>query len=110
MYCALLGTFGMTGYYADLLQGNIPDWLAIGIFILPLVLIVFVQRNEAPDRLVNLTHLLAAIWFMTLALGMELGHWIGYQPEGMALYRVLGHLSWTFAWAGIYRRARAVRH
>jgi hypothetical protein len=43
---------------------------------------------------------------MALAVGMEVGLLLGYAPSGSVLYRVLAHLGWTFAWAGIYRRAR----
>ena len=105
-YSALISVFGLTGYYSELVRPFVPAWLAVGVLIMPIVVILFVQFGELPDRLVARCHLLAAFWFMTLALGMELGHVLGYQPRGLTLYRVLAHIGWTFAWAGIYRRAR----
>ncbi len=109
-FCALISVFGLTGYYADLLRPHVPDWVGVGLLIVPLVVIVFIQWGEAPGRLVGATHIFAASWFMALALGMETGILLGYAPRGSTLYRVLAHLGWTFAWAGIYRRARAHTH
>jgi hypothetical protein len=108
-YCALLSVFGLTGYYADLLRGYVPDWVGVGLLIAPLIIIVFIQWGEAPDRFVAISHLIAALWFMTLALEMEIGHVFRHDPTGSVFYRILAHLGWTFAWAGIYRRARLSR-
>jgi hypothetical protein len=109
LYCAIISLFGLTGYYADLFRKFLPDWLGVGLLIAPLAVIVFIQWEELPDRTVAIAHSAAASWFMLLALGMEAGHLLGYVPKGTILYRVLAHLGWTFAWAGIYRRARASR-
>jgi hypothetical protein len=109
-YCALVSVFGLTGYYADLLRPHVPHWVGVGLLIAPLVVVVFIQWGEAPDRLVAGAHIIAAAWFMALALGMEVGILLGYEPRGAGLYRVLAHLGWTCAWAGIYRRARARMH
>jgi hypothetical protein len=106
-YCALISIFGLTGYYADLLRPHVPDWLGVGLLIAPIIIIVFIQWGEAPDRLVVAAHTLAASWFMALALGMEVGILLGHEPNGSAFYRILAHLGWAFAWAGIFRRARA---
>jgi hypothetical protein len=108
-YCALISLFGITGYYSDLLRQRVPDWVAVGLFMAPILIILFIQWGEAPNRVVVASHIIAASLFMTLALGMEIGHFLGYQPEGSGFYRILAHLGWTFAWAGIYRRARAPR-
>lgn len=105
-YCALISTFGITGYYSDILRHRIPDWLAVGIFILPIIILVFIQYGEAPNRAVAISHIIAATWFMLLAVGMEIGHLLGYEPKGFTLYRCLAHIGWTFAWIGVYRRAR----
>ena len=106
-YCALVSVFGLTGYYADLLRPHVPDWVGVGLLIAPVVVIVFIQWGEAPVRLVAAAHIFAASWFMALALGMEVGILLGYEPRGTGLYRILAHLGWACAWAGIYRRARA---
>jgi hypothetical protein len=108
-YCALISVFGLTGYYSDVLRGHVPDWIGVGLLIAPIVVIVFVQWGEAPDRVVAIAHFTAALWFMILAIGMEVGHLFGYDPKGSVFYRILAHLGWTFAWAGIYRRARLSR-
>ncbi len=106
-YCALISVFGLTGYYADLLRPHVPDWVGVGLLIAPIVIILFIQWHEAPNRLVAAAHIFAASWFMALALGMEIGILLGYEPRGSGFYRILAHLGWTFAWAGVYRRARA---
>jgi hypothetical protein len=106
-YCALVSVFGLTGYYADILRPHVPDWVGVGLVIAPLVIILFIQWGEARDRFVAAAHIFAASWFMALALGMEIGILLGYAPRGSGFYRVLAHLGWTCAWAGIYRRARA---
>jgi len=106
IYCALISVFGVTGYYSDLLRPLVPDWVGVGVLIAPIVIILFVQWGEFPDRVVAACHIIAASWFMILALGMELGHLIDYQPQGSGFFRILAHLGWTFAWAGIFRRAR----
>ncbi len=99
-YCAVVSLFGVTAYYADLLRLLVPDWIGLGLLIAPIVVIVFIQYGEAPDRFVAATHILVAAWFMTLAVGMEVGHWLGYSPRGTLFYRVLAHLGWTFAGLG----------
>ncbi len=107
-YCAVVSLFGLTAYYADLLRRLVPDSIGVGLLIAPIVMVVFIQYGEAPNRFVAAAHIVAASWFMALALGMEVGHWLGYSPRGTLFYRVLAHLGWTFAWLGIYRRARAL--
>ena len=104
--CALISIFAITGFYSDLLRRFIPDWAAVAIFISPVIIILFVQWGEAPDRVVAVSHLIATAVFTLFALGMEVSHFLGFQPEGAYLYRLLAHLGWTFAWAGIHRRAR----
>ena len=106
LYCALMTVFGLTGYYSDLLRPRVPDWIAVAVLIAPVVIILFIQWGEVPDRVVALSHIIAASLFMVLALGMEIGILLGYEPKGSAFYRILAHLGWSFAWAGIYRRAR----
>ena len=106
-YCALISVLGLTGYYADLFRPHVPDWVGLGVLVAPLIIIVFIQWGEAPDRVVAAAHISAASWFMALALGMEVGILLGYEPRGAVFYRVVAHLGWTCAWAGIYRRARA---
>jgi len=105
-YCALISVFGVTGYYSDLLRPLVQDWVGVGVLIAPIVIILFVHWGEFPDRVVATCHIIAASWFMILALAMELGHLLDYQPQGSGFYRILAHLGWTSAWAGIFRRAR----
>src|SRR5262245_1019892 len=88
-YCALISMFGLAGYYSDVLRGHVPDWVAVGLLMVPMIVIIFVQWGETPDRVVAIAHLAAAVWFMTLALGMEVGHLFGYEPRGLAFYRIL---------------------
>ena len=109
LYCAIISTFGITGYYSDLLKPHVPAWVAVGLFTAPLAAIVFIQWGEQDGRIVAATHIIAASWFMVLSLGMELGGFLRYTPEGSTLFRVLAHLGWSFAWAGVYGRARAYR-
>ena len=106
--CALISIFAITGYYADLLRRLMPEWAAVAVLLSPITIILFVQWGEAPDRVVAVSHIVATAIFTLFALGMELASFLGYQPEGAGVYRLLAHLGWTFAWAGIYRRARVV--
>jgi hypothetical protein len=106
---AIWGACAFAGYYSDLLQPHVPAWLAVGVFILPVLILNFVRPGEAPDRLVIVTHRFAAALFLVLAAGMEIGSWRGYRPEGLAFYRVLAHLAWTFSWAGVLKDVRARR-
>ena len=105
-FCALMSILAITGFYSDLLRQFLPDSAAVAIFITPVILILFVQWGEAPKRVVAASHLIATAVFTLFALGMEVSQFLGYQPEGAILYRLLAHVGWTFAWAGIYRRAR----
>lgn len=107
LYCAVISVFGLTGYYADLLRPHVPAWVAVGLLMAPVAVIVFIQWGELSDRLVAMAHMLAALWFMSLAVGMEVGILLGHRPEGTGLFRVFAHVGWTFAWAGILRRAWA---
>ncbi len=110
VYCAIISVFGLTGYYSGLLRGHIPDWVGVGLLMAPLAILVLIRWGEAPDRIVAMAHRFAAGWFMILALGMEVvGHLSRYNPEGVLLYRILAHLGWTLAWAGVYRKARSLR-
>ena len=105
LYCAIISLFGITGYYADLLLARVPDWVAVGVFTLPVMIVIFVQWGELPDRLVACFHLFAASLFLAAAVGMEIGHWLGYRPEGSTFFRILAHVGWTFSWGGILRCA-----
>ena len=108
--CAVASVLGLTGYYSDLLRRLVPDWVAVGLFIAPIGIVLSIQWGEVPDRIVAAAHTIAASWFMILALGMEVGLLLGYQPRDSGLFRVLAHVGWTFAWAGVYRQARAYSH
>jgi hypothetical protein len=101
LLCALLGTFAFAGYYSDILKPFIPAWLAVGIFTLPVIVLVFVQRGEVPDRILARAHLAAAALFLILAAGMEAGSFWGHRPKELTLYRIMAHLSWSFAWGGV---------
>ncbi len=102
---AVFGTFAFAGYYSDLLKPFMPDWLAVGIFVLPVAILVFVNWGEMPDRIVSIVHISAAVLFLLLAAGMEVGSFLDYRPEGLTLYRILAHLAWTFSWAGVVKEA-----
>jgi len=106
-YCAMISTFGLAGYYSELLRRFVPDWVGVGLIMAPLVTILLIPWGEFPDRVVAVTHTVAASWFMILAVGMEVGGLLGYEPRDSGLFRVMAHVGWTFAWGGIYRRARA---
>jgi len=105
-YCALISVFGLTGYYADFLHGLVPDWVGVALLIAPVLIIIFIQWGEAPARVVAASHIIAASWFMILAIGMEIGILLGHEPKGSDFFRILAHFGWTFAWAKIYRQAR----
>lgn len=106
LYCAMLSLLGLTGYYADILRYHLPDWAVVGLLVTPITIILFIQWGDVPDRIVAISHIIAASLFMILAIGMEIGILIGYHPKGTNFYRVLAHIGWTFAWGDIYRRAR----
>ena len=108
LYCAIVSTFGLIGFYSEPLKGRVPDWLGVGVFVLPVSLIVLVQWGDLPDRAVAFVHFLAASIFLVASLGMELWIAAGYRPEGVTLFRVLAHLGWTFAWGKILKRAWSV--
>lgn len=102
---ALFSTFAFAGYFSDLLRPQVPDWAAVGVFIAPIVCIVFVQWGNLPNHIVATVHLTAAFLFFILAGAMEVGMALGYEPELSTLYRILAHMGWTFAWTPILRRA-----
>ncbi len=103
--CAIVSALGVTAYYSELLKQFMPVWLAVGLLILPVSLIVLIVPGEAGDRVVGTTHLFAAVVMLLYGLGVEIGHWIGYRPPGVGFFRFLTHPGWTFAWSGILRRA-----
>jgi hypothetical protein len=110
MLLAVFGSFAFAGYYPELVKPYIHAWVAVGIFLLPVFILFFINWGELPDRVVARLHLLAAIWFLLLSAGMEIGVLSGHRPPGTNLYRVLAHLAWTFSWAAVlktaYRRRR----
>lgn len=106
-YCALIATMGFAGFYADWAQRYVPTWVVVGVLVAPFAVLVCVHWNELPDRVVMTFHLGAATLFLLLAAGMEISHFMGYQPEGANFFRVLAHLGWTFAWADTLRQIRA---
>jgi len=110
LYCAIIASFGFAGFYhADLTEPWIPGWLSVGIMILPVTILVMVPWGELPDRVVMIAHSFAATLFVAMALGMEIGHALGYRPEGSTFFRILAHLGWTFTWVAVIRRIRYVR-
>jgi hypothetical protein len=36
---------------------------------------------------------------------MEVGCFWGHRPKGLTLYRIMAHLAWSFAWAGVIKEA-----
>jgi hypothetical protein len=93
LYCALISCFGVTGYYSDLVRPYVPAWLAVGVFVAPVITIVLVNWGEAPDKFVRWAHIGAATLFMLLGLGMIVGELVGYRPEGAGIYHLLAHLG-----------------
>ena len=81
----------------------------VGLLMAPITIILLAQWGIGSDRVVATSHLVATSLFMTLALGMELGIMLGYRPIEAGFFRLSAHLGWTFAWAGIYRRAKRAR-
>jgi|KBSSwiStaDraftv2_1062776.scaffolds.fasta_scaffold744497_1 hypothetical protein len=108
-FCAMFSIFGLTGYYSEMFKPHMPDWLGVALLMAPLLIVMFIQWGEAPDRVVASAHIIAASWFMVFAIGMEVGILYGYKPKETELFRIMAHLGWTFAWAGILRRARQSR-
>jgi hypothetical protein len=106
---ALFGSFAFAGYYPDLAKPYVHPWVAVGIFMLPVAVLIFVHWGEQPDRWVARMHFGAASWFLLLSAGMEIGIALGHEPPGTALYRVLAHVSWTFSWAAVLKKANRHR-
>lgn len=102
---AAFGSFAFAGYYPEVVKPYIHAWVAVGIFMLPVAILIFVNWGELSARVVVRLHLFAAIWFLLLSAGMEIGILSGHRPPGTNLYRVLAHLSWTFSWAAVLKTA-----
>lgn len=60
LLCAIVSALGVTAYYSELLKPLMPAWLAVGLSILPVALVVLVVPGEASDRIVGAAHLFAA--------------------------------------------------
>lgn len=104
----IVGSLGTIGYYSELLKGHVHDYVAVGIFLLPVANILFIQKGEVPNKIVSITHRISAIYFMILSIGMEVGTALGYKPEGTVLCKLLAHISWTFAWTIIYKESKKI--
>lgn len=92
----MVSSFAFAGYHPELLEGFLPAWLAVGVFVLPLALTLLIDLRDAPGKLAPTLHGLAAGLFLLLSAGMEVGVHLGHRPEGTSLYRLLAHLGWTF--------------
>src|SRR5688500_7335319 len=105
LLCAIFGSFAFAGYYSDILKPHVPAWLAVGVFVFPVLILVFIQRGELVEKTVTRAHLIAAARFLVLAVGMEVGAFLGHRPKELTLYRVLAHFAWSFSWAGVIKAA-----
>jgi hypothetical protein len=109
LYFMIISTFGITGWYSDLFKTFLPAWAAVGVFMVPIVIVVFIQWGEASPMIVARAHMTAAAIFTLLSIGMEFGRFFNYHPESELLCKVLAHLGWIFAWGAIFKKARAFR-
>lgn len=99
----IFGLFAFTGYYSEYTQHHLPAWPVVLFFTSPIIITLFIQWNEMSDRIVMRAHLVAVFIYLLLASGMEIGSALGYEPEGMLLYRVMGHFSWSLGWGLVLR-------
>ena len=90
----MIGTFGQIGYLSGWLHPNLPTWLVIPIFILPIALVIFVQPKEVSDVLVKRVHTFAALWYLSITLTSELYSVFGNTLQGETFFRVLMHVGW----------------
>lgn len=109
LFPAIFSTFGLTAFYSELWKERVPVWLGVTILTLPVGLIVIVQMGDLPVKVLRRIHFLAIGIYSGLAIGMELIISTGFRPDGLALYRAMTHLGWTFGWAMILRQTRALR-
>jgi hypothetical protein len=65
-----VGSLVIAGMLSELWQDVLPAWAGVGIALLPVVLFVFVHPGELPARVVWVAHVLAAIWYLALAVGL----------------------------------------
>lgn len=109
LFPAIFSTFGLTAYYSELLEDQIPPELAVTILMLPISMIVLIQAGDWSARIVKQTHYVAVALYSLLALGMEISILRGFRPDDLLLYRVMTHLGWTLGWAVILQQARSLR-
>lgn len=109
LFPAIFSTFGLTAFYSELWEERVPVWLGVTLLTLPIGLIVIVQVGDLPVKVLQRIQFLAIAIYSGLAIGMELVIFSGYRSEGLALYRAMTHLGWTFGWAMILRQTRALR-
>lgn len=65
-----VGSLILAAMLSELWQNILPAWAGVGIALLPLVLFVFVHPNELPARAVWVAHVLAATWYLVLAVSL----------------------------------------
>lgn len=65
-----VGSLVIVGMLSELWQDVLPAWAGLSIALLPLLLFVFVHPGELPARVVCVAHVLAAIWYLVLAVGL----------------------------------------
>lgn len=103
LFSQIIGLFAFAGYYSEYTYPHLPAWPLVMIVTSPILITLFIQWNEMSDRIVMRAHLMAVIIYSLLACGMEIGAALGYKPEGMLMYRVMGHFSWSLGWGLVLR-------
>ena len=65
-----VGSLTIAGMLSELWRDVLPAWAGLSIALLPFVLFVFVHPGELPTRIVGVAHVLAAAWYLVVAIGL----------------------------------------
>ena len=80
-----IGLLGQVALLADLTKPWMPVWLFIGILLLPYVIRLFFPREEWPNRVGRLLHVIAAGWYIAITIVILIALFLGHSQKGQEI-------------------------
>jgi hypothetical protein len=101
-----VGVLWQTAYLSEPSKQVVGIWVFLGLVMLPYLLLLFFRQGELADETVARAHLLAALWYLGLALVAVALAAGGYRPPGWIVFLVFMAPGARISLLLIFRRLR----
>jgi hypothetical protein len=106
-----LGCLAIAAMLSELGGNDLPFWVVLMVALPPLVLFLFAHPSELPPRVVWAAHVMASVWYVTVAIGLLASlDWVDPLPRGWPVYPLFASVGFIPSGIVLYRAARGVYH